>query len=157
MKISFVVTGKTDASYLTEGIEVYVRRITRYLPFELVILPELKNTRGLSPEEVRQREGQVLLRTLASTDYLLLLDDKGKQFSSIAFADYLQGQMNRNIKHLKFVCGGAFGFSPEVYERANDQISLSKLTFSHQLVRLIFVEQLYRAFAILNNEPYHHE
>lgn len=157
MKITLLLIAKTDAAYIAEGIAMYEKRLQKYGLFEISIIPDLKNAANLSTDEIKQREGKLLLKQFAPTDWVVLLDERGKQFSSIEFAQHLQQLFNRTLKNIKFVCGGAYGFSDEVYERANSKISLSKMTFSHQLVRLVFVEQLYRAFTILNNEPYHHE
>ncbi|MBK8471634.1 MAG: 23S rRNA (pseudouridine(1915)-N(3))-methyltransferase RlmH [Sphingobacteriales bacterium] len=156
MKITFLSVGKTDMGYLNEGIDTYRKRIQKYATFELSQVPDLKNTRHLPTQEVITREGQAILQAIAPADYLVLLDDRGKSYTSPDFAQYLLQLQLRNTKHLVFLCGGAYGFSTAVYERANAQLSLSAMTFSHQLVRLVFMEQLYRAFSILNNEPYHH-
>lgn len=156
MKITFMTVGKTDMGYLNEGIETYRKRLVKYATFESTQVSDLKNTRNLSIEEIKSREGQNILKSIADTDYIVLLDERGKSYSSPQFAQYLQQLQLQNVKHLIFLCGGAFGFSKEIYQRANAQFSLSPMTFSHQLVRLLFMEQLYRAFSILNNEPYHH-
>ncbi len=157
MQITFTVIGKTNEKYLTEGIQIFEKRIARYINYKQQIIPDLKNTRNLSFKEIKLREGELLLKQLAPNDHVILLDEKGKTFTSQAFAQQLQSFMNRNLKHLRFVIGGAYGFSDAVYKRANGKIALSDMTFSHQMVRLIFTEQLYRAFSILNNEPYHHD
>lgn len=157
LKISFIVIGKTDTNYLSEGIGIYEKRVQKYTTFDLQCLSDLKNTANLSIAEQKEREGKNLLKCFTPTDWVVLLDEKGKTFSSTGFAVHLQQLFNRNVRHIKFVCGGAYGFSEAVYERANSLLSLSAMTFSHQLVRLVFMEQLYRAFTILNNEPYHHE
>ncbi len=157
MKIHLILIGKTDSDYLTTGVELYRKRITRYNPFEISVLPDLKNAKSLSVEELKIKEGELLLRHIEPNAHVILLDDKGRHFNSPDFARHLQGLMNRHLKSIIFVVGGAFGFSEAVYERGNERLSLSAMTFSHQLVRLVFAEQLYRAFSILNNEPYHHE
>ena len=133
------------------------KRIKRYSPFEMKVIPNLKNTKNLSVAEIKAKEGALLLKQFSAQDFVILLDEGGRQYPSIAFANYWQSVLNRTSGQVKFVCGGAYGFSEEVYQRANSKLSLSPMTFSHQLVRLVFVEQLYRAFSILNNEPYHHQ
>ncbi len=157
MKLKLVVVGKTDDPQLAKLIATYESRLSHYLKFEMVVLPTIKNTKNLSEEEQKLKEGGLILHTLTASDYVTLLDEKGKQFTSKEFSNYLQKRMNSGIKNLVLVVGGPYGFSQPVYERCNDRISLSKMTFSHQMVRLFAVEQLYRAFTILRNEPYHHE
>jgi len=156
MKISFILTGKTEDKYLLEGFANYEKRLKHYTVFETIIIPALKNTKALSEEQQKQKEGELLLKLISNSDILILLDENGKEHSSVAFSEFIQKQMNSGIKNLFFVVGGPYGFSNAVYKRANGKISLSKMTFSHQMVRLFFVEQLYRAFTILKNEPYHH-
>jgi 23S rRNA (pseudouridine1915-N3)-methyltransferase len=156
MRITLIESGKTRDPFIKEGVELFRKRVVRYVPFSIVTLPDLKNTRNLSMKEVREQEGKLLLKRIKPGDYLILLDERGREFHSIAFAKYLNGLEGR-VNHLNFVIGGPYGFSEEVYGRANAKFSLSKLTFSHQLVRLIFMEQLYRAYTILKGEPYHHE
>ena len=155
MKISILQAGKTRFSYLKEGIVVYHERIRHYINFEEVTLPDLKNTKNLLPEEVKNREGDQIIKSFKPTDFVVLLDEKGKEFNSTEFAEYIQKKMNSG-KDLIFVIGGAYGFSKPVYAKAGEIISLSRMTFSHQLVRLILAEQLYRAFTIIRGEPYHH-
>lgn len=157
MKLKLVVVGKTDDLQLEKLIETYERRLSHYLKFEIVVLPTIKNAKNLSEEEQKLKEGNLILPTLTTSDFVALLDEKGRQFTSKEFSNYLQKRMNSGIKNLVFVVGGPYGFSQPVYERCNDKISLSKMTFSHQMVRLFAAEQLYRAFTILRNEPYHHE
>lgn len=157
MNIRLVVVAKTDEKYLQEGIDLYVKRLRHYVNFELVVIPALKDTKNLSPADMKEREGVLILKALEKSDCVVLLDEHGKEYTSVGFSQYLQKQMNSGIRTLSFVVGGAFGFSPEVYDRANGKIALSQMTFSHQMVRLFFVEQLYRAFTILKNEPYHNE
>ena len=157
MKIDFLVVGKTAQSGFTEGITEYCNRIKRYIPFDMVVIPELKNTKNLSIEQQKEREGELLLGQLEAADYVILLDEKGNEYTSKAFADFLAQKMLTSMKRLVFIIGGPYGFSEEVYKRANMKISLSKMTFSHQMVRMIFTEQLYRAMTILKGEPYHHE
>lgn len=149
--------GKTDESYLQEGIAVYITRIGKYLPFEMLVLPDLKQRKTLSIDQQKQMEGEKILSVISATDHLVLLDENGKHFNSRSFALYVQKHMNAGLKKLIFVVGGPYGFSEEVYQRANGKLSLSAMTFSHQMVRLVFTEQLYRAMTILRNEPYHHE
>ncbi|WP_273567225.1 23S rRNA (pseudouridine(1915)-N(3))-methyltransferase RlmH [Maribacter halichondriae] len=156
MTIRLLAIGKTDSQSLQELISEYENRLKHYVKFELEIVPDLKNTKNLSETEQKVLEGQLILKKLNTSDVLILLDENGKQHSSIDFANYLQKKMNSGIKQLVFVIGGPYGFSDEVYQRAQGKISLSKMTFSHQMVRLFVVEQVYRAFTILRNEPYHH-
>ncbi len=155
MRITLIENGKTRDPFIKEGVELFKKRVVRYVPFSIVTLPDLKNTRNLSMKAVQEQEGKLLLKRIKPGDYMILLDERGREFHSIAFAEYLNGLEGR-VNHLCFVIGGPYGFSEEVYGRANAKIALSKLTFSHQLVRLIFMEQLYRAHTILKGEPYHH-
>ena len=157
MKIVFVVIGKTDASYLTDAINEYKNRLIHYIPFDMEVIPDIKNVKNLSEAQQKEKEGELILKTLQQGDYLVLLDDKGKEFTSKMFSVYIEKKMHNVPKRLVFVVGGPYGFSEAVYKTASEKISLSKMTFSHQMVRLIFIEQLYRAMTILNNEPYHHE
>ena len=157
MKIKLIVVGKTNAKYLFEGEKEYEKRLKHYIKFEEIIIPDVKQAGKLSENELKKKEGQLILGKLENSDHVILLDDKGKSYSSIEFANFLQQKMNSSLKSLVFVVGGAFGFSDEVYQRANSKLSLSKMTFSHQMVRLIFKEQLYRGFSILRGEKYHHE
>ncbi len=156
MDIKLIWIGKTEEKYLETGIENYLKRIKHYINFQIVTIPELKNTKSLSIEQIKQKEGELLLKMIRQSDKLVLLDENGQIESSISFSVFLEKMMLTGIKNLIFVIGGAYGFSMEVYQRANTKISLSKMTFSHQLVRLVFVEQIYRAFTILKGEPYHH-
>jgi len=156
MNILLTCVGKTQASYLKEGIQEYEKRLKHYTKFDLNYLPDLKNTKHLKKEAIKQAEGEIILNKRVKGDFLILLDEKGKEYTSPNFAQYLQKLMLNSHKTVHFVIGGAYGFSPDVYNAANGKIALSQMTFSHQMVRLIFVEQLYRAFSILNNEPYHH-
>lgn len=157
MTITLLAIGKTDSAALQQLIEVYQQRLQHYIKFEYKLLPDIKNTKNLSVQQQKQQEGELLLKNLQKADVLVLLDEKGKQFSSLEFSSLLQKRMNSGIKNLVFAIGGPYGFSKDVYKRAQQQLSLSKMTFSHQMVRLFFVEQLYRGFTILRNEPYHHE
>ena len=157
MNIKLLAVGKTDNPALQQLIDMYEKRLSYYINFELQLLPDIKNSKSLSEEQQKAKEGELILGNVASSHHLILLDERGKEVTSVAFADELQKKMNAGIKQLTFVIGGPYGFSKEVYDRANGKLSLSKLTFSHQMIRLFFVEQLYRAFTILRNEPYHHQ
>lgn len=156
MKITLLVVGKTTDTHIELLIQEYQKRLAHYIPFNIQVIPELKNTKALTPEQQKQTEGELILRTINSSTDLVLLDEHGKEFRSIEFADYVQKRMSSG-RDVFFVVGGPYGFSEAVYQRANGKISLSKMTFSHQMVRLFFVEQLYRAMTILRGEPYHHE
>lgn len=156
MKITLLVVGKTTDMHIETLIQEYQKRLSHYLPFALHIIPELKNTKALTPDQQKIAEGELILRSLTSGTDLILLDEHGKEFRSIEFADYIQKRMSSG-RDVVFTVGGPYGFSEAVYQRANGKISLSKMTFSHQMVRLFFVEQLYRALTILRGEPYHHE
>ena len=156
MKITLLVVGKTTSVQIESLIQEYLKRLTHYIPFVLQVIPELKNTKALTPEQQKLAEGDLILRAINSTTDLVLLDEHGKEFRSVEFADYVQKRMSSG-RDVVFVVGGPYGFSEAVYQRANGKISLSKMTFSHQMVRLFFVEQLYRAMTILRGEPYHHE
>ncbi|MGI9551554.1 MAG: 23S rRNA (pseudouridine(1915)-N(3))-methyltransferase RlmH [Aurantibacter sp.] len=157
MTIRLLAIGKTDSKELQQLMAVYENRLKHYIKFEFEIIPDVKNSKNLSENQQKEKEGEQILKKLNATDVLVLLDEKGKQYSSVVFAKYLQKKMNSGIKQLVFVIGGPYGFSREVYQKAESKISLSTMTFSHQIVRLFFLEQLYRAFTILRNEPYHHE
>lgn len=157
MKALLLVVGKTTDPHFIASIEEYVRRVQHYLAFELKVVPELKNTKSLSAEQQKEREADMILKTLLPGDCIVLLDEHGKEFRSVEFAQWMERKMVNVAQRLVFVVGGPYGFSPRIYEKANEKISLSRMTFSHQMIRLIFVEQVYRAMTILNNEPYHHE
>lgn len=157
MKITLLVIGKTDEPYLETGIAKYVGRLGHYVPFEMKVIPDIKNRKTLSEAQQKKSEGELLLSQLQPGDLIVLLDENGKTFSSRGFSKWIENQMNVGCKRMVFVIGGPYGFSQEVYEKANSKISLSEMTFSHQMVRLIFVEQLYRAFTILKGEAYHHD
>ena len=157
MNIKLLVVGKTDEKYLQEGIANYEKRLKHYVGFEIAVIPALKDQRGTSPTEMKEREAQLILKQVEKSDRIVLLDEHGAQRTSVGFAEYMQKQMNAGIRNLTFVVGGAFGFAPSVYAAAHDKMSLSPMTFNHQMVRLFFVEQLYRAFTILHHEPYHNE
>ncbi|MCM8570814.1 23S rRNA (pseudouridine(1915)-N(3))-methyltransferase RlmH [Gramella jeungdoensis] len=156
MTIKLVCIGKTDKKELEELIDIYSKRLQHYIKFELEIIPDLKKTKNLDESQQKSKEGELILSGVQNSDFLVLLDENGKQFSSETFSEYIQKRMNTGLKRLIFVIGGPYGFSEEVYKRADSKVSLSKMTFSHQMVRLFFTEQLYRAFTILKNEPYHH-
>ena len=156
MKTELIVVGKTDNPHFIAGIEDYVRRICHYVPFNITVIPELKNNKNRGTEQQKVQEGQLILKKIEAADTVVLLDEHGKEFRSVELAAWME-KKQQSVRKLVFVIGGPYGFSPEVYARANEKISLSKLTFSHQMVRLIFVEQLYRACTILKGEPYHHE
>ncbi len=157
MNLSLLTVGKTDIQWVKEGLDVYVSRLRHYVPFTVTEIPELKKVSALTEAQIKEREGELILKQVGPADILILLDERGIQQRSVEFARWLEKQLNQGARNLFFVIGGAYGFSPAVYERANGQISLSPMTFSHQMVRTIFAEQLYRAFTILRGEPYHHE
>lgn len=151
------MVAKTDERYLQEGIAIYEQRLRHYVNFEMEVIPALKDQKNASPEAIKEREAALILKRLEKADRVVLLDEHGKEHTSVGFAQYLQKQMNSGIRTLVFVVGGAFGFAPSVYAAAHDKLSLSQMTFSHQMIRLFFTEQLYRAFTILHHEPYHNE
>ena len=157
MNIKILTIGKTDNKALQSLIDDYTKRLSFYIKFDLEIIPDIKNVKNLSESQQKEKEGELILGKLISTDQLILLDEKGTTFSSVGFSDYLQKKMNSGAKTIVFVIGGPYGFSDEVYQKAQGKISLSLMTFSHQMVRLFFIEQLYRGFTILRNEPYHHQ
>ncbi len=157
MKVKLIVVGKTKKSFLTEGEKEYQKRLTRYLNLELIEIPDVKNAKKRSEEEIKREESKAILSKLSSTDFVSLLDEKGKEFTSVKFAKHLERQFIHGGHTLVFVIGGPYGFHKDVYDRSNEKIALSQLTFSHQMVRLFFVEQLYRAMTILKGEPYHHQ
>ena len=157
MNIKLIAIGKTDNKNLQLLIEEYQKRLSFYIKFDLEIIPDIKNAKNLSEAQQKEKEGELILSKLAPTDFLILLDENGKSFSSVEFANELQKKMNAGIKTLVYVIGGPYGFSEAVYQKAQQKISLSKMTFSHQMVRLFFIEQVYRGFTILRNEPYHHQ
>ena len=157
MKIKLLVIGKTDDKNLLSLIQIYEQRLKHYIKFEIDIIPDIKNAKNLSEKQQKEKEGDLILKKITTTDNLILLDEKGYQFRSVEFSRFLQKKMNSGIKQLVLVIGGPYGFSEKVYQKASGKISLSKMTFSHQMIRLFVVEQIYRAFTILKNEPYHHE
>ena len=156
-KITLLTVGKTDRDWVKQGLELYISRLKHYIPFSLVEIPELKNVSALSTEQIKVKEGELILKNIRPGDDLILMDERGKMYTSTEFAKVLQDKISYIGKDIIFVIGGAYGFSQAVYDRANSKISLSKMTFSHQMVRTIFAEQLYRAFTIMRGEPYHHE
>lgn len=157
MKITLLVVGKTEDKYLIEGIEKYLNRLKHYIGFSLVVIPDVKNTKNLTEAQQKTKEAELILKHISNLDTVILMDEKGKKYTSVQFSNYLNKQMIGSVQHMIFVIGGPYGFDESVYKRANGSISLSDMTFSHQMVRLFFVEQLYRAFSILKGEPYHHE
>lgn len=157
MQITLIAIGKTDNPDLERLIAIYEKRLQHYVKFQLQVVPDIKNSKNLSEDQQKEKEGELILGQLQNSDVLILLDEKGKQHTSVEFSQFLQKKMNSGIKNLALVIGGPYGFSDAVYNRCNGKISLSKMTFSHQMVRLFFVEQLYRGFTILRNEPYHHQ
>lgn len=156
MKTELILVSKTTDKHLAAGIDDYVSRICHYLPFAITVIPELKNTKNMTEEQQKVREGDLILQKIQPSDTVVLLDEHGKEFRSIEFADWLQKKQN-TARRLVFVIGGPYGFSESIYKRADELLSLSKMTFSHQMVRLLFVEQIYRACTIIKGEPYHHE
>ena len=157
MKIKLLAIGKTDDKNLQELIRTYEQRLRHYVKFEQKLLPDIKNSKNLSNAQQKEREGELLLKELQASDHVLLLDEKGNEFRSIEFSRFLQKKMNAGTKQLVLIIGGPYGFPQEIYNIAKGKISFSKMTFSHQMIRLFVVEQIYRAFTILKNEPYHHE
>ena len=157
MKITLLTVGKTDRDWVRQGLDIYVSRLKHYIPFSMVEIPELKNVSALSKDQIKSKEGELILKNIRPIDELILLDEHGKEYTSVELAKVIQEKISYTGKDMVFVIGGAYGFSPEVYSRANSKISLSRMTFSHQMVRAIFAEQLYRAFTIMKGEPYHHE
>lgn len=157
MHITLLTVGKTDIPWVREGLNMYVSRLCHYVPFTLTEIPELKNVSSLDSSRIRLREGELILKSVKPSDDVILLDERGKEYRSLEFSAMLEEKLSRGGRDMVFVIGGAYGFSQKVYDRADGKISLSKMTFSHQIVRTIFAEQLYRAFTIMRGEPYHHE
>ena len=157
MKFCLLVVGKTASSFMSKGIEEYKSRVNRYVGFEIISISDLKSTRGLTEMQQKEKEGEMLLASLTPSDTVILLDEKGREYTSREFADFQASMMNRGVKRLVYVIGGPYGFSQKVYDRADGKISLSRMTFSHEMARLCFCEQLYRAMTILRGEPYHHD
>jgi len=156
LKITLIAVGKTEDKYLIEGIDKYLNRLKHYINFTTLIIPDIKNTKNLTEAQQKTKEAEFISKQINPTDVVVLLDEKGKKHSSVSFAEYLNKQMIGSVQNLVFIIGGPYGFDESIYKRANTSVSLSDMTFSHQMVRLFFVEQLYRAFTILKNEPYHH-
>ena len=157
MKITLLTVGKTDKDWVRQGLDIYVSRLKHYIPFSIVEIPELKNVSALSKEQIKNKEGELILKNIRPNDDVILLDERGKQHTSVELAKIIQDKISYAGKDIVFIIGGAYGFSEAVYQRAGSKLSLSKMTFSHQMVRAIFVEQIYRAFTIMRGEPYHHE
>jgi len=157
MKIKLLTIGKTDNAALAQLIKTYEARLKHYIQFSIEIIPDIKNTKNFSEEIQKEKEGDLILSKISSTDWMVLLDENGTSFDSMEFSKFLQKQMNSGIKQLVFVIGGPYGFSEKIYKKSQGKISLSKMTFSHQMVRLFAIEQIYRGFTILKNEPYHHQ
>lgn len=157
MKIELAVIGKTSIGYLKQGIDEYIKRLKHYAPFEIKYIDDIKNTKNISEDQQKRTEGAKILSLLDKSDFVVLLDEHGKEYTSMQYSSYIQKRMLSGVKKVVFVIGGPYGFSQEVYDRANDKISFSKMTFNHEMIRLIFTEQLYRAYTIINHEPYHHE
>jgi 23S rRNA (pseudouridine1915-N3)-methyltransferase len=157
MKITLLAVGKTEEKYLNEGIDKYLGRLKHYINFSFHIIPDIKNTKNLTEAQQKSKEADLILKQIGNSDVVILLDEKGKKYTSVNFANYLNKQMIGSVQHVLFVIGGPYGFDERIYQRANSSLSLSDMTFSHQMVRLFFVEQVYRAFSILKGEPYHHE
>ena len=157
MKITLLTIGKTEDKYLLEGLEIYLKRLKHYISFKILEIPELKGTKSLSPEQQKSKESELIFKNIHSSDHVILLDEKGQEFSSKQFSAFLSKKMVGGQQHLVFIVGGPYGFSEEIYLRSNERISLSRMTYSHQMIRLLFTEQLYRAYTILKGEPYHHD
>ena len=157
MKITLLTVGKTDKDWVKQGLDIYVSRLRHYVPFAMTEIPELKNVSALSKDQIKIREGELILKNIRNSDDVILLDERGKQYSSMELAGVIRDKMTYGGRDIVFVIGGAYGFSDAVYARADSKLSLSRMTFSHQMVRAIFVEQIYRAFTIIKGEPYHHE
>jgi 23S rRNA (pseudouridine1915-N3)-methyltransferase len=157
MKITFLTVGKTEDAYLKDGIDKYVKRLKHYTKLVITDLDELKNTKALTREQQKAKEAELILKKITPQDYVVLLDEKGMELSSVKFASYIQKKEIGSVASMVFIVGGPYGFDQTVYDRANDKLSLSPMTFSHQMVRLFFIEQLYRAYTIMKGEPYHHE
>ena len=157
MKMTLLTVGKTDKDWVKQGLEIYVSRLKHYVPFSVVEIPELKNVSALTKAQIKEKEGELILKNVRPNDEVILMDERGRQYTSIELAKVLQDRMTYSSRDIVFVIGGAYGFSDAVYSRADSKISLSKMTFSHQMVRAIFAEQIYRAFTIMRGEPYHPE
>lgn len=157
MKITLLCIGKTDDKYIQEGLDKYLKRLKHYISFNFVVIPDVKNAKNLSEAQQKEKEAELFFKYVAANDQVILLDERGKEYRSVEFADFLEKKMVSSVQHLVFLIGGPYGFADAVKARANGSLSLSKMTFSHQMIRLFFVEQIYRAFTIMKGEPYHHE
>ncbi len=157
MRITLLTIGKTEDSYLKDGIDKYLSRLKHYIKFEITEIPELRNTKALSQEQQKAKEAELIFKNTTATDHIILLDERGSELNSVQFSAMLNKKMIASVQNLVFIIGGPYGFDDSVYKRANDKLSLSRMTFSHQMVRLFFIEQVYRAFTILKGEPYHHQ
>lgn len=157
MKITLLTIGKTEDNYLREGIEKYIKRLKHYINFRMVELPDIKNSKNLSEDQQRSKEAELITKKITNTDHVILLDERGREFTSMQFSGLFNKMMVGSVQHIVFVIGGPYGFDPSLLTRADEKLSLSKMTFSHQMVRLFFLEQVYRAFTIIKGEPYHHE
>ena len=157
MKITLLTIGKTEDKYLLEGLDIYLKRLKHYISFKILEIPELKGTKSLSRDQQKSKESELIFKNIHSIDHVILLDEKGQEFSSKQFSNFLNKKMVGGQQHLVFIVGGPYGFSEEIYLRSNEKISLSRMTYSHQMIRLLFTEQLYRAYTILKGEPYHHD
>lgn len=157
MKITLLCIGKTDDKYIQEGLDKYLKRLKYYISFNFVVIPDVKNAKNLSEAQQKEKEAELFFKYVAANDQVILLDERGKEYRSVEFADFLEKKMVSSVQHLVFLIGGPYGFADAVKARANGSLSLSKMTFSHQMIRLFFVEQIYRAFTIMKGEPYHHE
>ena len=157
MKITLLTIGKTEDKYLLEGLDIYLKRLKHYISFKILEIPELKGTKSLSREQQKSKEAELIFKNIHSSDHVILLDEKGQEISSKQFSTFLNKKMVGGQQHLVFIVGGPYGFSEEIYLRSNEKISLSRMTYSHQMIRLLFTEQLYRAYTILKGEPYHHD
>jgi len=157
MKIKLLCMGKTDTEFIIQGIKEYEKRLKHYIPYESILIPDIKQSKNLTEIQQKEKESEAILKLLKDSDYVVLLDENGKELSSVDFSKFVEKQIIMGIKSVVFIVGGPYGFSKQMYDRAKAKISLSKMTFSHQMVRLIFTEQLYRAMTILKGEPYHHQ
>ena len=157
MKIDLVLVGKSDQKYLQEGIDIYLKRLKHYCQFEMKVIPDLKSTKSISEEQQKEKEGELIMNQIKDSDFVILLDERGESLSSVDFAQLIEKRQVAGTRKISFVIGGPYGFSKEAYAKANAKLLLSAMTFSHQMVRLLFIEQLYRAFTIINGEPYHHK
>jgi len=157
MKIALLQTGKTSEGYISQGTGIYSNRIRKYIPFEIFTVPEIRNTRNMTSREQKEREGEKILKYLSGDDFTVILDEKGRERTTIEFSEWLEKAFMLPKKRILFIIGGPWGFSDDVYNKSDERLSLSRFTFSHQMVRLLFLEQLYRALTVINGDPYHHE